>query len=88
VIGPERVFRVLAPAAGTSQFSWGYEGTGPLNLAKSILFHHLQVPVQDHLVLAYCLAQIASLAKNQPFVIRGREVEQWLRGQTEFPYPK
>lgn len=88
VIGPELVFRMLAPAAGTSQFSWGYEGTGPLNLAGSILFHHLQVPVQDNLVKAYCLAQIASLAKNQPFVMRAREVEQWLRSQSEYPYPK
>jgi hypothetical protein len=86
VIGSDLVFRVLSPAAGTSQFSWGYEGTGPQNLAKSILFHHMQVPVQNNLAAAYCLAQIAPLAKNKPFVFRARDIEQWLRSQTEFPF--
>lgn len=72
-----------------SGYAWGYGGSGPADLALSILADVLyERPTPDEIWhgRAICLrhhqdfkwARISTLPEGEPFVIRAEEVEAWL----------
>lgn len=91
VVGEDGVARPLHHIVWHSPtgFGWGYGGSGPADLALSILADTLcERPTTDDVRhgRAWCLqrhqdykwAAIAPLAQDEPFVIRAEEVEAWL----------
>lgn len=80
IIGPDRVFRVLQPAGG-ADFTWGYSGEGPRTLAASILSHHLGYQPEREIAEAYSRDKLQHIPRGQPFVIRSKEIDEWLRSQ-------
>lgn len=60
-------------------FNWGYEGSGPADLAHSILAHHLAVPhVAPVLYQSFKRDVIARLDQDSGFVLGDAMVSEWL----------
>jgi len=80
VIGPDRIFKALR-STEESNFTWGYIGGGPGHLSRAILFHRLgEMPDKD-LVLDFEKSFIATLPKDKPFVIKARQIDEWINSR-------
>jgi len=77
IVGPDRVLKPLQ-STEWSGFSWGYSGTGPRHVSKSILFHYLGKIPSDDLTSAFEKAFIVPLKQDEPFVIEAAKVGDWI----------
>lgn len=59
-------------------FEWGYGGSGPADLARSILYDFAGARVADTFYQEFKFDFIATLDKDE-FIIKGRDILYWLR---------
>jgi hypothetical protein len=57
-------------------FAWGYTGSGPHDLARSILYDRLGYPPRTHAYSRFCKDIIARL--NQDFTLTYQQVDHWI----------
>jgi hypothetical protein len=58
--------------------NWGYGGSGPADLARSILWEHLGREPEPALYQDFTWAFVARFPHGQPWILTGREIERWL----------
>ena len=62
-----------------SGFAWGYHGSGPTALARSILVDYTEAPPDPSLVIEFRDAKIATLDQDEEFDLDGDEIAEFLR---------
>jgi hypothetical protein len=62
-------------------FCWGYHGSGPSELAHSLLVFHLGREVEPAVYHQFKSDIIASYPQDQGFLLTGEMVDAWLRIQ-------
>lgn len=73
--------RLLAPAPGpvkSSEYSWGYAGSGPAETARSILFDHLGEEVHPACYQAYKAQVVARWPQDGDWSTTGSAITDWL----------
>jgi hypothetical protein len=58
--------------------SWGYNGSGPADLAKDLLWDHMGVEPSPVLYQAFKEAVVATVPMNAPFEIDSATITKWL----------
>jgi hypothetical protein len=64
-----------------SGLSWGYAGSGPADLARSILWDFLGNEPAPWLYQAFKFAFVAKWPQDGNWVLTGEEIRQWLLGE-------
>lgn len=59
-------------------FSWGYGGSGPSDLARSILWDHLEKEPGSAMYQAFKWDVIAKLDMEANFVLTAEQVASWV----------
>jgi hypothetical protein len=62
-------------------FSWGYGGSGPADLARSILWDFLGNEPAPWLYQAFKFAYVTRWPQDGNWVLSGEEIRQWLLGE-------
>ena len=61
-------------------FSWGYAGSGPTALARTMLLDFTGAAPEPGVLIAFRDEKLRPLDMDAGFVIEGEEIETWLRG--------
>ena len=72
--------RLLAHATGhdSSRFDYGYDGSGPADLARSILADYLGYAPKWRVYRAFLQQFIVPLDRSEPWTITEAEISAWL----------
>jgi hypothetical protein len=61
-------------------FAWGYAGSGPADLARSILWDHLGGEPHPACYQGLKFAFVATWSQSAPWELRSEEIDEWLSG--------
>ena len=59
-------------------FSWGYGGSGPADLARSILWEHLGAEPSPGCYQAFKFAFVARFPQDGDWELLGEQIDEWL----------
>jgi hypothetical protein len=62
-------------------FSWGYGGSGPADLARSILWDFLNAEPAPWVYQAFKFAYVARWPQDGGWTLTAEEIRQWLLGE-------
>jgi hypothetical protein len=80
--GPEgQIFYLAHQARHSSEFNWGYHGSGPADLARSILADLVPLEVADQHEFDFRDQFVARFGQDQNWTLFADEVRAWLRGR-------